>query len=179
MKEIIFILNSSKNTNINSRDFIAGLSSFSKAVSDKEILISLYTFNSNVQGIIDHTPPKDIKLPKEINSSGECDFYNSVGIVLERVSDRINNLKGKHIPEKVIIVLISESYPEIQSDYSKDEINTFITYQKEDYLWDFVFFGIGVKNDIEGLGLSKDEIYKIDCTSDGIKKLFSSLVERI
>jgi len=179
MKEVIIILNSSKGTKIDTSDFLKEFDKFVRGNKEKDVLISFYTFNSDVQSFIDHVPISEVKEFKEINSLGECDFYNSIGIILERVSDRINSLKGINIPERVIVSVISEKYPDIHTDYSKEEINTFITYQREDYFWDFLFFGIGVNYDMKSIGFLEDEIHNIDCTLEGMGKMFSLIASRV
>lgn len=179
MKEVIVILNLSKNTKINTNDFIMELDKFVRRNKGEQILLSLYTFNSNVQSFIDHVPIGKVRIPKDINSLGECDFYNSVGTILERVSDRINSLKGENTPECVIVSIVSENYPDVHTDYSKEEIMAFVTYQREDYNWNFNFFGIGVKQDVKEIGFLKEEINKIDCTVDGMNKVFSSIEFRL
>jgi len=179
MKELILILNSSKETKLDNQDFITEFNKFIKSNKKKDISVSLYTFNSNVQSVFDHVLIRDITFIKNINSLGECEFYNSLGTILERVSDRVNSLKGKETPEEVIVALISENYFDVSKDYTKEEIHTFITYQKEDYDWKFLFFSIGVKNDLTEIGLSEEDIYHIDCTSDGLNKAFTIIESRV
>lgn len=180
MKEIILAINTTSNSKWKKNDLINELKIFIENNKEKELQFSLYFFNQTVRSIYEHAKINEILVNNiKINFSGEADIYTSLGTILEKTSDRINHLKGSKKPEEVLFCIMSEDFKNISNDYSKEEINTFITYQIEDYNWNIMFFGIDVKKEIEELGIKKENIHMIDCTKDGLKKMFNSLQEKV
>lgn len=173
MKEIIVVVNANEKINLDVQNFMTGLRGFVRENASEKINISLYSFSSSVHSFFEHVPISEVSFTKTIKPYGECKFFDSLGTILERVSDRINRLKGATAPEKVIFALITENFLDTSNDYSLDEVNTFLTYQREDYLWEFLVFGIGLKNDLEEVGFLKEDIYNTDITEEGMKKIFS------
>lgn len=155
------------------QDFTSGFRRFIRENKNEDIRVSLYTFSSGVVGFLDNAHISEAAFYKTIISYGECRFLDSLGTILERTSDRINNLRGRAAPEKVVFVLFTESFLDTSNDYSLDEVNALITFQREDYFWEFVVFGAGLKNDMEEVGFLEEDVYKIDITEEGIDKAFS------
>ncbi len=176
MKEVILILDSSKRKMmVDVDEFVRQFNSFVSKNRDEKINISLYTYNQDVQCLMDHVSIEEIRPLRKIESyDGVADFYNSLGSIMERVSDRINGLKGKKAPDTVSIYIVSSYYNESCDNYTKEDINTFITYQKEDYGWNFFFFGLNTKNDVSELGI--DNIFTVDCTNEGVEKIFNTIL---
>lgn len=180
MKEVIFVLDTSKNVKWDIEDFSKELRAFIKEHKEQDIQVSLYSINQSVNCLYEHCPTNEFRFyKKNLQLNGVLDFYNSLGITLERVSDRINHLRGNKKPEEVYFCIITENYEDIESDYTKEEVNTFITYQKEDYKWNILYFGIGVKKNIQEIGIDKENIYSIDCSGDGMKKIFSTVSSKL
>ena len=180
MKEVIIAINASVNTKWRTEDLHKEINEFVKINREKEIQVSLYLFNQTVTPLCEHTKVSDLTIDKkDISTFGELDFYGSIGTILERVSDRVNHLTKNKKPDKTFFCIITENYKDLPGNYSKEEIGTFITYQVEDYEWDFLFFGIDVKRDAKKIGIKSDNIYSVDCSSDGFKKVFDVISKKL
>lgn len=179
MKEIIIALNLSKNIKLDISNFNKEFNRFILLNKKKDVLISFYVFSSDVRGLLDRVPIDEIKGIRNLVPQGECDLYNSLGAILERTSDKLNRLKDKSKPEKIVFAIISEDFRDIETDYSKEEVKTFISYQKEDYAWEFMFFNAGIKLNLKELGLSDYDIFKIDCSEEGVEKIFTFLGSKL
>lgn len=182
LTEIVVILDKSGSMGPISGDTIGGFNSFLKTQqesADGEAKLTLVTFNSDVQTVIDN---RDIKEVEELNSvtyrpGGGTSLLDAIGITINKLEDRYTDeTDASKIPAKVMLLIITDGEENTSIQFtSKEQIAKMVKHQTNRHGWEIVFLGANLDSVREGRAMGVTNNLNFTASRKGISDTFSVL----
>ena len=143
-----------------------------------EAVFTLCTFNHDytlVHDFIELSSVPDLN-PKTYAPSGNTALLDAMGTTINSVGQKLAAMVEADRPSKVIFLIITDGQENASSRFTREQIASMVTHQKDTYNWEFVFMGANIDAITEGtsLGISAANTMQYDATSAGTHKLYQT-----
>ena len=145
LTEVIFVLDRSGSMGTCIDGTIEGFNSFltKREGMVGEVRVSLYQFDDEYDiefehTLIDNTPllTHDTFVPR-----GMTALHDAIGKSINRVKDRISNMRDEDSPSRVVFVIITDGGENSSKEFSQETIKSLIEGQTKDDNWVFTYLG--------------------------------------
>ena len=159
-KEIVILLDESGSMLSMGNEPIEAINEFIS--EQKNTLISLWTFNTNVKQVFDKKPSIDIDIDLSDN------FYNPNGMTAldDSIGKSIRNVGDK---KNVTFLIITDGKDNSSKDFSRIQIKKIIKEKINKLEWDFIFLGANINAFDESTKLGINKSFQIDETNSLLK----------
>ncbi len=181
LAEIIFILDMTGSMQPLAAETVIGVNNFveeQKKVPGQASM-TLVTFNSNntskVYDCVDLATIQPMK-PSDYVPDGMTPLLDTIGNAIDETGERLKSVKDEELPEKVIVVVMTDGEENFSRRYDRKQIFDMVTRQKDEYKWEFVFLGANQDSYLEAgrLGVDKNDTHDWKPTSAGVKAAYVS-----
>ncbi len=181
MVEIIFILDMTGSMQPLAAETVIGVNSFieeQKKVPD-EANMTLITFNSNntskVYDCVDLATIQPMKTSDYV-PDGMTPLLDTIGNAIDETGERLKSVKDEELPEKVIVVVMTDGEENFSRRYDRKQIFDMITRKKDEHKWGFIFLGANQDSYLEAgrLGVDKNDTHDWVPTNAGVKAAYAS-----
>jgi len=175
LSEIIIILDESGSMASCIDDTIGGVNLFldnQKRISG-EARVTIVKF-SDYYKIINNSVPLD--------QVAHLDYYNyspsnstalldAVGKTINSIGKRLADTHEDKRPEKVIIAIITDGYENSSKEFSRSQVFSMVTHQREKYSWEFIFLGADIDAWGQEIGVSAN----VNIRKNDLRRSFKGL----
>lgn len=160
--EIAYILDRSGSMAKIWDDAFNGLNAFIEQQQklDGECVFTLSIFDDQHEVLVDAENIQTVEpiSSKQAHPRGMTAFYDAIGKTVNSIGARLSHTKKEDLPDKVIVVIMSDGFENASKEFNKTNIRDMIKHQEDKYNWEFIFVGAGVDADTEGAFLQMKAI---------------------
>ena len=128
----------------------------------------------------------DIKSVKPITSKeyyprGTTALLDAIGKTINAVVTRIKNTVEGLRPSKVIFVITTDGLENASVEFTYRQIKSMISYQRENYNWEFIFLGANIDSakEADNLGIKASRASNYMADSQGAGVLYETLASNV
>ena len=152
-----------------------------KEVGDATVTTVL--FDDQYEMIHDHAAIGKVKdiTNREYFARGSTALLDAVGKTINHVGNRHKNALDSEVPEKTMIVIITDGYENASREFTLPQVKQMIERQKEKYGWEFLFLGANIDavSTAAGFGISADRAVTYEADSVGTRMNFDAVSQVI
>ena len=149
---------------------------------DGKCTLTLVVFDDIYEVLEDFTDISKVSEKLGTSPRGSTALLDAMGKTISSVGEKLEKMKEKDRPEKVLVIVQTDGYENASKEYTKDRIKKMITTQTEDYSWKFMFLGATLDSVNEavrdyGFALGSTSTYSTEkfgqtfsCVSDKVLK---------
>ena len=178
--ELVLIIDKSGSMDAIKEDAIGGFNSFlaeqQKIEGGANVTFALFDDQYNLV----HNG-KDIDEVEDLTEetyipSGTTALLDAVGLTVDRVGQRLDELDESEKPENVIVFILTDGHENSSSDYTRDKVKKMIEHQEAKYSWEFIYGGANQDAFAEagGLGIKGKNTFNFDATGKGTRTVYQS-----
>lgn len=178
--ELVLIIDKSGSMDAIKEDAIGGFNSFlaeqRKIEGGANVTFALFDDQYNLV----HNG-KDINEVEDLTEetyipSGTTALLDAVGLTVDRVGQRLDELDESEKPENVIVFILTDGHENSSSDYTRDKVKNMIEHQEAKYSWEFIYGGANQDAFAEagGLGIKGKNTFNFDATGKGTRTVYQS-----
>lgn len=104
-------------------------------------------------------------------------MYDAIGVTIDKVRSRIENMEESQRPEKVVFLIMTDGQENSSKDYNKKRVAEMIKECEEELDWAFVFIGANIDTMGEGssLNVSLGNTMAYASTTDSVEKTYAKM----
>ncbi len=185
LSELVFILDRSASMGGLEEETIKGFNSMlAKQAKEKtDAKISTVLFDNYYELLHDRLDIREA-LPiseEDYYVRGSTALLDAIGISIANTIQSIKKRKESERPEKVIFIITTDGEENSSREYTFDKINKMITYQKDNYGWEFIFLGANIDAiaTAKRFGISEDRASNYHSDKKGTSLNYEVLSEAI
>lgn len=148
-----------------------------------EVAFTLCTFNSEYHLVHDFVKLGGVPNlnDKTYHPSGNTALLDAMGTTIDSVGKKLANLPENQRPEKVLFLIITDGAENASRKYTREQIKSMVTHQKNHYNWEFVFMGANIDAITVGSSLGVDARNTLNYapTAAGTEALYRSISENV
>lgn len=141
--EIVCILDRSGSMESIKDDTIGGFNNFLKEQQklDDPARISMYLFDHEYKALYESVDIREAPILDNSNyiPRGRTALYDAVGRTLATIDEKFKQININDMPEKVIILIVTDGAENASKEYNGNTINDMIGHHKKVNNWEFVF----------------------------------------
>lgn len=184
LTEIIFLLDRSGSMGGLESDTIGGFNAFIKKQSqmDGDTIVTTVLFDDKYEILWNGVDAKKIKLTsKEYFVRGCTALLDAAGKTILDVGYRLSRTEESNQPGKVIFVITTDGMENASKEFTHEKVKELIKHQQEKYSWEFIFLGanIDTAKEADSLGISAENAYNFEASSDGVDKMYCMVCESV
>ena len=185
LTEMVFILDRSGSMAGLEGDTIGGYNSLLEKQRKEvgEATVTTVLFDDQYEMIHDHTAIGKVKdiTNKEYFARGMTGLLDAVGKTINHVGNRHKNALDSEVPEKTMVVIITDGYENASREYTLPQIKQMIERQKEMFGWEFLFLGANIDavSTAAGFGITADRAVTYEADSVGTRMNFDAVSQVI
>jgi len=143
--------------------------------TDPSGVLSLWTFSTKVNKVIDDKVLTDIEKVRRIYTSGMTALYDAIGIA---INAKLKSGIGLH---NVVCLIITDGLENSSQVYKGIDIQLLIAKVEKDYNWKIVFMGADQNciEEAQSIGLNQNRCMSFDMTKGGLYRQVSQLSRSI
>lgn len=158
--KIIFVIDESGSMQGTESDVIGGFNNFIEEQKSKpygKIDVTLYKFNNESSRVFNNLPLDEIRHleRRDYNPGGLTALYDTIGIAISETEKHKTNLKQRHRPDMILMVIITDGQENASREYSSLTIKSLIEKNEKRENWQFIYLGADLSNfvDADTLGI--------------------------
>ena len=177
--EIVLVLDESGSMSSCKKATINGVNEFLKSQSriTGDALVTLVKFSGIYDVINDAVPLDQIDYLNSENyaPSNTTALLDAVGVTIELMVKRLTDLTEENTPEKVIFVIITDGYENASKEYSRRQIFSMVSHQKENYHWEFIFLGADINSWGREIGIQNN----VNISKKDLRRSFKGITHHV
>ena len=176
--ELVLIIDKSGSMEAIKDDAIGGFNSFleQQRSIDRPANVTFALFDDRYQLVHNGKEINKVEALTEntYNPSGMTALLDAVGRTVDRVGERLDELKEAEKPENVIVFILTDGKENASSDYSRDQIKEMIEHQESKYSWEFIYGGANQDafSEAGGLGIKAQNTFNFEASEEGTRKAY-------
>lgn len=181
LTEMAFILDRSGSMSRLEADTIGGYNSLLKK-QKKEVgdaVVTTVLFDDKYEMLHDRVAIKKIKdiTNKQYFARGMTGLLDAIGKTINHVGNRHKNALDSEIPDKTMVVIITDGFENASKEYSLPQVKSMIEHQKKKYGWEFLFLGANIDavSTAASFGISSDRAVTYKADSEGTRMNFEAV----
>lgn len=184
LTELVVIIDKSGSMDNLCTDVIGGFNSLitEQKKADGDVLVTTVLFDTEVRVLNQRVDINKINkmTKKDYLPSGCTALLDAVGFGISYINGEHLKLEENEVPEHTIFSIMTDGLENASEEYDYKQIKTMISKQKEKG-WDFLFRAANIDEMEEGakLGISKNDILKMEATSKGVGCCFNMVSGQI
>ena len=181
LTELVFILDRSGSMSGLEGDTIGGYNSLLEKQRKEvgEATVTTVLFDDQYEMIHDHAAIGKVKdiTNKEYFARGMTGLLDAVGKTINHVSNRHKNALDREVPEKTMVVIITDGYENASREFVLPQVKQMIERQKAEFGWEFLFMGANIDavSTAAGFGISPDRAVTYEADSKGTRMNFDAV----
>ena len=181
LTELVFILDRSGSMSGLEGDTIGGYNSLLEKQRKEvgEATVTTVLFDDQYEMIHDHAAIGKVKdiTNKEYFARGMTGLLDAVGKTINHVSNRHKNALDREVPEKTMVVIITDGYENASREFVLPQVKQMIERQKAEFGWEFLFLGANIDavSTAAGFGISPDRAVTYEADSKGTRMNFDAV----
>ena len=181
LTEMVFILDRSGSMGPLEEDTIGGYNSLLKKQKDEkgEAVVTTVLFDDRYEVIHDRANIKKVKplTSKTYYARGCTALLDAIGKTISNVGNRYKYALDDEIPEKTLVVIITDGYENASREFSQPQVKKMIERQKEKYGWEFLFLGANIDavSTAKSFGIAPDRAVEYEADREGTRRNFESV----
>lgn len=148
-----------------------------------EALFTLCTFSSDYKLVHDSVKLASVPdlNPKTYSIGGGTALLDALGSTIKSVGEKLSSMPESERPSKVIFLVITDGEENSSQTYTKAQIKSMVEHQRQEYKWEFSFYGSNIDSISEGnsLGICAQNSMNYNSTSTGIGQVYRSLSDTV
>jgi len=181
LTELVFILDRSGSMSGLEGDTIGGYNSLLEKQRKEvgEATVTTVLFDDQYEMIHDHAAIGKVKdiTNKEYFARGMTGLLDAIGKTINHVSNRHKNALDNEVPEKTMVVIITDGYENASREFALPQVKQMIEKQKTEFGWEFLFLGANIDavSTAAGFGISADRAVTYEADSKGTRMNFDAV----
>ena len=108
---------------------------------------------------------------------GSTALLDAIGTTINHVGAKLSAMPEEERPSKVIFLIITDGEENASREFTKAQVASMISHQREVYSWEFVFMGANIDAIAEGssLGIASHNAINYSASSAGTAKLYGDV----
>lgn len=148
-----------------------------------EALFTLCTFNTDYRLVHDFVKIASVKDLDDTTyvANGWTALLDAMGTTIDSVGRKLASMPEDERPSKVIFLIITDGEENRSHRYTREQIKSMVSHQRDVYNWEFVFMGANIDAITTGtsLGISASNSLNYAATSAGTHQLYRSVSENM
>jgi hypothetical protein len=175
LSEIVIILDESGSMATCMDDTIGGVNLFldnQKRISG-EAKVTVVKFSDIYEIINDSVPLDQVTYLDYFNyrPSNSTALLDAVGKTINNIGKRLADTPEADRPEKIIIAIITDGYENSSKEFSRSQVFSMVTHQREKYSWEFIFLGADIDAWGQEIGVSAN----VNIRKNDLRRSFKGL----
>ncbi|MFW6116298.1 MAG: vWA domain-containing protein [bacterium] len=106
---------------------------------------------------------------------GTTPLLDAIGITIDRLGTRLDNMDEAEKPEKVIVAILTDGRENASEEYTLERVKEMVTHQQEKYSWNFIFLGVGIDAFAAGgqMGIAARTTRRHDRSGQGVRQAYT------
>lgn len=181
LTEMIFILDRSGSMSGLVSDTIGGYNGMidKQRGEEGEASVTTVLFDDRYEILFDNVDIKKVPAltTKEYYARGLTALLDAIGKTVNQVAARHNNSVDSAIPEKTVVVIITDGMENASQEYNLRTVKSMIEKQKEEFGWEFIFIGANIDavSVAGGMGIDASRAANYHADKIGTEKNFSAI----
>ena len=114
---------------------------------------------------------------KAYRPGGSTALLDAVGTTINHVGAKLSAMPEEERPSKVIFLIITDGEENASKEFTKEQVASMVSHQRDVYNWEFVFMGANIDAIAEGssLGIASHNSINYRASSTGTAKLYGDV----
>ena len=162
-------------------DVIGSINGLVAEHSEKDLTVSLFTFNNTVNARKTFTSASGFEQLTRANykPQGMTALNDAIGWAVENTGTHLAQLQESHRPSKVLVAVMTDGLENNSKDYGVTKVREMVERHTSTYNWEFLFLGANIDAQATSKSYGMAQSVQFEATRGGVRNAYLSVSEAL